>query len=297
MSRLQANLLLLLTALIWGSSFVAQKFGAPLAGPFGFTAARFFLGALVVLPLALAELRRGRRQGRHLSGRDRLGLLCTGSALCCGAVLQQIGIASTSVTNAGFLTALYVPLVPIIGFVTRRAVPHPMVWPAAALSVLGTWMLSGGGPVSLAIGDAWVIASALFWAAHIILVGLLSARTGMPTVLALVQFLIAGSVSAVIVPFVEPQALSGLWEARHAIAYVGILSVGIGFTLQSVTQRYTNAADAAIILSGETLFAAIGGMLVLDERLTVLQFAGCAAILIAILAVQLLPVQQPASAR
>jgi drug/metabolite transporter (DMT)-like permease len=297
MTRLQANLLLLLTALIWGSSFVVQKFGTGHVGPLTFTSARFFLGSLVVLPFALAEARRLRRQGRRLSRRDRLGLLCTGGALCGGAVLQQVGIASTSVTNAGFLTGLYVPLVPILGLLVQRTVPHPVVWPAAGLSLLGTYLLSGAGPVSLAIGDTWVIVSTVFWAAHILLVGTMSARTGTPTLVALVQFLVAGSVCALLVLFTEPEAMSGLWRARYEIAYVGILSVGVAFTLQSVTQRYTNAADAAIIMSGETLFAAIGGMLILGDRLDAVQLTGCAAILTAMLAVQLLPVLRPTSAR
>ncbi|MGE5517049.1 MAG: DMT family transporter [Bacteroidota bacterium] len=295
MSRAQANLVLLLAAVIWGASFSVQKMGAAHLGALTFTAARLVLGAIVVAPVAWLECRR--RGG--IPRRHWLGLVATGLALCGGAVMQQMGIHGTSVTNAGFLTGLYVPLVPFIGLLVQGIRPHPVVWPAAILSLIGTWMLSGGGAVDLALGDVWVIGGAVFWACHVILVGRMAMATGMPTTVALVQFSLAGVVSGVLAGALEPVSVAILQAAWFEIAFVGILSVGVAFTLQSVAQRYTHAADAAVILSAETVFAAIGAMLVLGERPTLLSLSGCTAILAAMLAVQLGPQyltpQQPPS--
>lgn len=285
MSRVQANSVLLFIAVIWGASFTVQKMGAVHVGALTFSAARFLLGAAVVAPVAWLEWRRS----GGLSARHWPGLIATGLALCGGAVLQQVGIGTTTVTNAGFLTGLYVPLVPMIGLLVQGIRPHWVVWPAALLSLFGTWMLSGGSALDLAVGDLWVVASALFWACHVILVGRMALATGMPTTVALVQFVMAGLVSSVLAGAMEPVSLSGLQAAWFEIAFVGILSVGLAFTLQSVAQRYANAADAAIILSAETVFSAVGGMLVLGERPDMLGAFGCAAIFAAMLAVQLVP--------
>ena len=293
MTRLQANALLVLTAAIWGTAFVAQKFGMDHAGAFSFSGARFLLGALVIAPIAWHSYRRLKEQGVRLTPGDWLGMIATGAVLCAGGLLQQIGIAATSVTNAGFLTGLYVPLVPIIALAAQRILPHPVVWPAAAASVLGTWFLSGGGSVSTSWGDLLVIVSTVFWAAHVVLVGHMAARTGAPTVLALVQFTVAGLIASVLAFFLETDPVEGVIAAWPAVAYTGILSVGVAFTLQSIAQRYTAAADAAIILSCEVVFAAIGGALVFGDTLTDNQLMGCGIIFAAMLAVQLVPLFLP----
>lgn len=289
MSRLHANLSLLLTAMIWGSAFAAQKLSVGLIGPFAYTSARLLLGWLVILPVAVIYWRKFTREGGKLRPADWRDMGFTGCALCLGALLQQIGISMTSVTNAGFLTGLYVPLVPVIVLLVQRIWPHPVVWPAVMASLLGTYLLSGGGSLALAPGDLLVVISAFFWAIHVILVGRVSSRTGLPTVLAAVQYLIAGTISGVVAFAYEGSPLPGVWAAWPEVAYVGIFSVGVGFTLQGVGQRYTTPADAAIILSSEAVFSAIGGMLVFGDRLNGIQWLGCAAILGAILAVQLWP--------
>ena len=284
MSRLKANLLLLLVSIIWGSSFVAQKLGAEHVSILTFNAARFGLGALAVSPLAWREWRRVGMPARFWPG-----LLLTGVALLCGSLLQQLGVTLTSVTNAGFITGLYVPLVPIIGFLALRHRPHPVIWPAAALSLVGTWFLSGGGGLEFAPGDFWVLISSVFWACHVLLVGRMAIRSGAPTVVAFVQFAFCALVGGGVCLIVDPQPFAGAMDAIPEIAYVGLMSVGLAFTLQSVTQRYTPAADAAIILSGETVFSAVGGVLVMGETFNGVKLAGCAAILVAMLMVQLVP--------
>ncbi|HVI51928.1 MAG TPA: DMT family transporter [Candidatus Sulfotelmatobacter sp.] len=291
MSRLNANLLLLLAAVIWGSSFAAQKMGGEHVSALTFTAARFLLGALVVLPLAWRELRR-----TPISGRHWLGMTLTGCVLFVGSFMQQMGVDHTSVTNAGFITGLYVPLVPIIGFVALKVRPHPVTWPAAALCLFGTWLLSGAQSLDFQTGDLWVLVSSLFWACHVILVGRMSNRTGAPTLVAFMQFAVCGAIAVAGGLIFDAEPFTGIPDAWVEIAYVGILSVGVAFTLQSVTQQFTPAADAAIILSGETVFSAVGGVLLMGETLDGVKLAGCAAILVAMLLVQLLPgmMAQPA---
>lgn len=294
MSRTSANLLLLLTAMIWGSAFVAQRTGMDHLGPMAFTAARFLVGGLCVLPLALVRMRRaGAGMGRP-GALDWFGMAATGGALFAGAALQQIGIGLTSVTNAGFLTGLYVPLVPLLGLLVLRRFPHPVIWPAAAGCLFGTWLLSGAGTVAFSPGDWWVIAGAVFWAFHVLLVGTMSARTGEPTVVAAVQFLVCAALAGLVAAVTETTALADLWAAWREIAYAGVLSVGLAFTFQAVAQRWTAPPDAAIILSSEMMFAALAAVVFLAERPTPAELSGCAVILACILAVQLMPLRRTA---
>ncbi len=289
MTRIQANLLLTLAAMIWGSSFVVQQIGTGELGTITFTGCRFLVGALLVLPFAIRQMRRRTRQGRRFHTSDWLGLLLTGCVLLTAAALQQYGILRTSVTNSGFLTALYVPLVPLFGLIFLKRKVHFAIWPASISCFIGTYILSGAHTVELAIGDLWVISSTIFWATHVMLVGIMASRTGAPLVVAAGQFLVCGLGGLTLGFFVEgptiPQIIGAVW----GILYVGIFSVGMAFTLQVVGQRFTPAADAAIILSSETIFAAIGGMVFLAERLSLVQLSGGALILVSILAVELVP--------
>jgi drug/metabolite transporter (DMT)-like permease len=289
MNRLQANLLLLLAAMIWGSSFVVQQIGTGELGTITFTGARFLVGALLVLPFAAKQYLRVHSAERRFIASDWLGMLLTGTVLFTAAALQQHGILRTTVTNSGFLTALYVPLVPVIGLLFLRRRVHFSIWPAAICCFLGTYILSGAQHVELVSGDLWVISSTIFWATHVILVGFLASRTRAPIVVAGLQFLVCGIIGIGLGILVESPNLVMFIEAGWGILYIGVFSVGMAFTLQVVGQRYTPAADAAIILSSETVFAALGGMIFLGERLSLLQLSGAGLILTSILAVELLP--------
>lgn len=289
MSRTTANLLMLLAALIWGTTFVAQQLGMQNIGPLAYTGIRFLIGALVILPLALRELARARARGNAPDRRDLAAWGGLGVLLFAGAVFQQIGIITTTVTNASFLTALYVPLVPILAWIVHRQRPHLSTWPAAAASVAGTWLLAGGSLDTLHEGDIWVLASAVFWAGHVLWVGRVAAARGTPILVALGQFVVCGALACGLAVFREPISGAGIVAALPAILYGGLLSVGVGFTLQVLAQRHTRAADAAILLSSETLFASLAGALYLGERLSALQLGGCALLFSSILAVQLLP--------
>jgi drug/metabolite transporter (DMT)-like permease len=289
MNRLQANLLLTLAAMIWGSSFVVQQIGTGELGTITFTGARFVVGALVVLPFAVKQFIRVEQSERRFQSSDWQGLLVTGCVLFIAAVLQQHGILRTTVTNSGFLTALYVPLVPVLGLIVLRRKVHFSIWPASLCCFLGTYILSGARQVDLVAGDLWVISSTVFWSTHVLLVGIFASRTRAPLVVAGVQFLVSGCVGLFLGVIIESPSLAQIIGAGWGICYVGIFSVGMAFTLQVVGQRFTPAADAAIILSSETVFAALGGMIFLGERLTPLQLSGGLLILTSILAVELLP--------
>ncbi len=288
MSRGFANVLLLIAALIWGTTFVAQQLGMAGVGPLMFTGVRFLLGALVILPLALRERTRLADRGIRLEGSDLLAACGLGVLLCLGVVLQQIGIAGTSVSNAGFLTALYVPLVPLLGWVIHRQVPHLSLWPAALGCFVGTFLLGGGTFTDFNAGDFWVISSTLFWAAHVLWVGRVAARKGTPILVAFTQFVVCGLLATGAGLALEATTLTGLQTALPTILYGGLLSVGIGFTLQVVAQRHTRPAEAAILLSSEVLFAALAGALYLGERLAPIQLAGGVLIFACIVGVQVL---------
>lgn len=290
MTRLTANLLMTLSAVIWGTAFVAQKVAADHIAPATFIAARLFLGALVVLPVASVQWR---RRQRIVSRGDWAAMAITGLVMCGASISQQFGVAETSVSNTGFLTGLYVPLVPLIELALLRRKVHPVIWPAAALSVLGTALMSGGFSLSLGRGDALIVLSSLFWAVHIILVGHCSNRTGLPTVLAVTQYLVCALVCAGWAVLFEPPVALGLAAAWREILFIGVLEVGLAYTLQSVVQRHTDPADTAILLSSEVIFTGLAGMIFLGERLSLAQAIGGTAILLAMLAVQLAPVLLP----
>ena len=297
MTRLQANFLLLLAAMIWGSSFVVQQIGTGELGTMTFTGCRFLVGGLLVLPFACRQYGVVTRNDRRITEKDCYGIVLTGCVLFVAAALQQHGIQRTTVTNSGFLTALYVPLVPVLGLFFLRRKVHFVIWPASIACFLGTYILSGANRVELAVGDLWVISSTLFWATHVMLVGIFATRTRAPLVVAAFQFLVCGLVGLCLGLFFEQPDFSQIVGAAWGICYIGIFSVGMAFTLQVVGQRYTAAADAAIILSSETLFAAMCGMIFLGERLSLFQLSGGLLILMSILAVELLPLTRLGRAR
>ncbi|EXI76086.1 MAG TPA: DMT family transporter [Candidatus Accumulibacter phosphatis] len=291
MTRTQANLTLLAVALIWGSAFIAQAEGMAGVGPLTFTGIRFLLGAAIVLPLAWREWQLRSASCRRAGVGDVLGIGALGVLLMLGAALQQIGITDTSVTNAGFLTALYVPLVPLLAWLLLRTRPHWSVWPTSLGCLWGTWLLAGGGPGTLSGGDLWVIASSLFWALHVLFVGRVAERIAAPFLVACGQFLVCGMSSLIWGTLSETITLAGIRQAMLPIGYAGIISVAIGFTAQVIGQRYAQPADAAIILSAETVFAALFGYLLMGDRLHAGGIAGCALILACIIIVQIAPLQ------
>lgn len=300
MSRLTANLLLLLTAFIWGTTFVIQKLAFVGAdgvadlnngvGPLTFTGTRFLIGALVVAPFAWREFSQKSEAQRSLIDRNALiGFLFCGIALFAGSYAQQIGIILTTVSNAGFLTALYVPIVPVLALVVFRRRPSWAVWPAAVCTAFGAFLLNNASLSAFGTGDLWVLLGALFWGCHVTVVGIVAGRIQSPLQLACAQFAIAGLLGLVSGLILEAPSLDAFASSAFELGYAGILSVGVAFTLQVVGQSHTHPAAAAIILSSEMLFAAIAAAIVLGERMGGLQMGGAALILAGIMAVEVVP--------
>ena len=283
--RLQADLMLLSVSVIWGSAFVAQRIAAVQSGVFWFNGLRFLLGALVLLPFYI--FRRKQSTAIHLApSRVIPGMLLAGAFLWAGAALQQAGLQYTTAGNAGFITGLYVVLIPVFLAVFWRRPARPTIWIAAGMAAIGLYLLSTGGQLAkLNPGDLLELAGAVMWALHVILIGTLVQRMD---VLQLVigQYLVCAALSLLTGLIVEMDSLPGIAESWGAILYTGILSVGVGYTLQATGQRVAPPADAAIILSTEAVFAALFGWLILDEILAPVQLLGCAVIFTGMLLAQ-----------
>lgn len=291
MSRIQANLLLLVAGSIWGMGFVAQSTAMQAIGPFWFVGLRFVLATLAILPLALLETRRS--ASPKLDRRNLTGFAFVGVLLFAGMITQQIGLVTTSVTNSGFLTGLYVVMVPLFAVLLFRHLPHPAIWPGAALALGGIGLLSGGRLDTLTEGDWLTILCAAFWAVQVLFTGIYAARSGRPVTLAVTQFGVCAAIALAAAGLLEPFDLRSVRQALPEILFAGIVSGGIAFTLQVIAQRYTTAPQAAIFMSTEAVFAAIFGAVLLGERLPPSGFAGCALIFAAILIVELVPMLSP----
>ncbi|HEX5998978.1 MAG TPA: DMT family transporter [Hyphomicrobiaceae bacterium] len=286
MSRLHADFALLLAAVVWGVAFLFQKSAMEHVGPLTFIAARGWLAAVALAPLAWREHRRVPNQAGHAPGWGLWVIaLWGGVAFFVAAWLQQEGIKTATVTNTGFLTALYVVLTPFVAWAWSGKVPSPAVWPAVALSALGTWLLGGGTLSALSTGDRLVAASALFWAIHVVITGR-AAPFRRPMAFTAAQFAVVGVVSAVGSALIETTTLPGLAGAALDILYVGLLSSALTFTILTVALQYTPPSEAAVIVSMETLFAALAAYLMLGERLTAIGWLGSMLILSATLLLQ-----------
>ena len=282
--------LLTLTALIWGFAFVAQSVGTQFVGPFSFNASRFLIGGLVLIPFVLLSRRASSKDAPRKQGgsrRDLLtgGVLC-GLALCAASGFQQVGIASTTVGKAGFITALYIVLVPILGvFLGSR--PGKNVWLGVALAVAGLYFLCITEGFSIGSGDLMVILCAFFFSIQILLVDHYSSRVDC-VCLACLQFLVCGAVSAAaMVLFGERPALAHLTAAWAPILYAGVLSSGVGYTLQAVGQKHTDPTVASLVMSLESVFSVLAGALLLQEALSFREALGCVLMFAAILLAQL----------
>jgi len=286
---LKADALLLLAAAIWGSGFVAQRIGAQHVGPMTFNAARLAIGALVLLPIIRARESVGQRHKpgspAGAAGVYLRGGVIAGLVLFFGVGLQQKGMEFTPAGKAGFITGLYVVLVPIMGLFVRQCT-HINTWAGAVLSLIGLYLLSMVGVLEVNPGDCYILASAVVWAVHVLLIGWLSPRAD-PLKLAAAQFAIASGLSLIGALLFEEIGAKSLTAAGWAILYSGLLSVGVAFTLQVVGQRRAPPAHAAILLGCEAVFAALLGWLILSESLTAREIAGCGLMFLGIVVSQL----------
>lgn len=283
---LRAESLLLLTALIWGSAFVAQRVGMDHVGPFTYNGVRFLLGALSLLPLLLM-----RRRSSPLTQPGGWRWIFAGGSLAglvlfAGASLQQLGIIHTTAGKAGFITGLYVVIVPLLGLLWGHRTPWK-TWIGAGLAVAGLYLLTMTDRMILSQGDGLVLIGAFFWAGHVLVIGWLSGQRIEPVLLACLQCMVCAVLSLGVAAVTESIQLQGLRDAALPILYGGLLSVGVAYTLQVVAQRDAPPAHAAIILSLETVFAALSGWLLLDEILSERGMLGCGLMFVGMLLSQL----------
>ncbi len=277
-----ADALLLLTAAIWGSGFIAQRIGMDYIEPFGFNGFRFLIGGLVLLPL----INRDRNLKNSINPHYFiLPVAVCGLVLFAAASLQQAGLVYTTAGKAGFLTSLYVVMVPIFSLFFGYK-PGAWVWAGSALAIIGLFFLSPGASMALEFGDLLVFISAIFWAIHVLAIDFFL-RRGYPLVLAAGQFFVCGALSLMVAIMFEGWSLMNYVSALPAIAYGGLISVGAGYTLQVVAQRDAPPGHVAIILSAEALFAAIFGWLILSEILSPKEGFGCILLFAGVIAAQL----------
>lgn len=286
---IKSDALLLLTAIIWGFAFVAQRAGMDYVGPYTFNAIRFALGSLVLFPFVLLINRKNFTSGIKVKA-TRTGMFLLGGALAgivifIGASLQQVGLVYTTAGNAGFITGLYVVIVPILGLFFRQRTNFGS-WVGAVLAAWGLYFLCITAEFTIAYGDFLELAGAFFWAGHVLIISWFSPRMN-PLKLALAQYMTCSVLSLITAMIFEVITLEGILQAAVPIFYGGALSVGIAYTLQVVAQRNAHPAHAAIILSLEAVFAAVGGWYILGEIMSSRGLFGCGLMLTGMLSSQL----------
>lgn len=289
MSRLSANLLLLLAGAIWGMSFVEQKVGMEHVGPFAFIALRFLVASIILLPFAFQESYFSTREKAPFGVKQLLQFCSIGLCLFLGMASQQVGLLTISVTNSGFLTGLYVVFTPLLSIALFKQWPHVVVWPAALLALCGIFLLSGGDFTQLTLGDGLTIFSAVCWAMQVVLIARFVVQSNRPLLLSFVQFALTSVLAFVLVLAFEQLSWDMIMGASRSILFTGIFATGIAFSFQVIAQRHTTAPQAAIFLSSEALFAALFGALRLDERVGLIGLLGCALIFTAMLVVEVVP--------
>jgi len=272
-NQFRANLILLITALIWGFGFVAQRMGMEHLGPYTFNVCRFLVGALSLLPL-LFFFRKKESGPTELNPSFWKFSILAGFTLFGGATLQQVGIQYTTVGKAGFITGLYVVIVPILGLCLRQKIGRWTVI-GSILAVLGLYFLSIKEDFSMGWGETMVLIGAFFWAVHVQVIGAANKRNLNPIKLALVQYLVCAALNLLLSLLFETFHLVQVILASGAILYAGIVSVGIAFTLQVIAQKKVEPSRAAIILNLEAVFAVLAGWLFFTELLTMKEWLGC----------------------
>lgn len=307
--KMRGNLMLILTALIWGSSFVAQKSGMDLIGPMAFNGIRTVIGGVVLIP-AIMFLDRWKAKKSIISGETEaeasaeekriekknliIGGICCGIALLVASSLQQIGIFYTTAGKAGFITALYVVLVPICGLFLGKKV-RPIVWLCVAASAVGLYLLcmpAGGGFGHINKGDLLIMICALCFTGHILVIDHFSPKVD-GVRLSCIQFFVAGILSIILMFPLDPAlgfelpTLGTIIDSMIPILYAGVLSCGVAYTLQIVAQADTDPTIASMILCLESVFAVIAGMIILGESMSFREITGCVIMFAAIVVSQL----------
>ena len=288
-SRLRGNLLLLLTALIWGSAFVAQSVGAEYIGPFTFNCSRSVLGGLVLLPVILVLDRAGITRKPATAAEKKtllIGGICCGAALAVASAFQQLGVANTTVGKAGFITALYILIVPLLGWIFLKKKVGLLVWAGVGLALVGMYLLCMTEGFSIRFGDLLVLICAFCFSIHILVIDYFSPKTD-GVRLSCIQFFTAAVISGILMLLFERPDLGALLSAWPSVAYAGIMSSGVAYTLQVVAQRDTDPTVASMLMSLESVFALLAGWVLLNQALSPKELCGAVLVFCAIILAQL----------
>ena len=290
MNKSTSMICALITTFIWGTAFIAQDTGMDNIGPLTFNTARFLVGFLTILPVALIFERK--KIVKEIKPRPKKFfklLILMGVSLFLGTYLQQASLQYTNIANAAFFTVFYVPLVPILLFFIYAKKVHWSIWPSIGLCVLGVYLLSDFSNSEVMLGDGLVILCSIFWALHIIFAGKFMEIFNIPIFYAALQAAFVGTVSLIFGLIFEEIIISKILLESYSIIYAGVLSGGVAFTLQMYAQKNIEEAPAAIIYSLEGVFAAIAGWIILGQILGLSNISGCILILLAVLISQLAP--------
>ena len=289
----RGSLLLFLAAFIWGVAFVAQSVGMDYMGPFTFNGARSLIGGTVLLPLiAYRERKRGPQEEPENPEKTKaerrvtlIGGLCCGLALCSASMLQQLGIQYTSVGKAGFITTLYIVIVPILGLFFRKKV-RKIVWIGAFLAAIGMYLLCVGGSFRMNRGDVLVFFCAILFSIHILVVDYFSPKAD-GVKLSCIQFYVSGVLCMAEAFLLETPSWSALLAGIVPLLYAGVMSCGVAYTLQIIGQRDMDPTVASLILSLESVISVLAGWVLLGQSLSPRELAGCALVFTAVILVQL----------
>ena len=283
---MQANLMLLVTAAIWGFAFVAQRVAMDHMGPFSFNAVRFLLGAVSLLPLIWFFSRKN-TVATTTAAKTSVWLAggVAGAILFIAAALQQVGLLYTTAAKAGFITGLYMILVPFLGLFLRH-VTGLNAWLGALLALVGLYLLSINADFTMSKGDFLMFIGAIFWACHILWIDFIGRRVN-ALQLSAVQFLSCGVLSMLVAFRLETPSLSSVFLAWESVLFASFISVGVAYTLQVIAQKKAKPTHAAIIMSMEAVFAAMGGVMFLNESLPMRGWIGCALMMTGMLLSQI----------
>lgn len=287
-SMIGSSLLLFLTACIWGVAFVAQSVGMDYMGPFTFNGVRFIMGGTVLLPLVLIKIRNAKgteEEKRAAAGFTLKGGICCGLAICSASLFQQFGIQYTTVGKAGFITTLYIIMVPVFGMFLGKKV-QKKVWISAAIAAVGLYLLCINESFSIGKGDALVFVCSVLFSIHILIIDYFSPKTD-GVVLSCIQFYTAGIICTILAFIVEKPEINQIISGIVPLAYAGIMSCGVAYTLQIVGQKNLEPTIASLILSMESAISVIAGWLILGQRLAVKEVCGCVLVFAAVILVQI----------
>ena len=286
---LKGSLLLFVTAFIWGIAFVFQRSGMEYVGPITFMAARCFLAVIFLAALCMAVY--GPSKAFKFDKYTVAGGLGCGFLMTIANNLQQMGMVYTEAGKAGFITAMYILIVPILNVIILKRKEPAKTWIAVALGLAGLYLLCAAGSDPIGKGDVLVFGCAVFFSGHILCSDRFAGKAEIIK-MSLLQFFVSFALSTITALLTEDVSLAGIWNGRVAVAYCGILSAGVGYTLQIFGQKSVKPAAASLIMSFESVFAVLGGWLILHESMSPRELLGCAIMFAAIILVQIQPVKR-----